>query len=57
MQRLLEDKDALQAVASCLTREEAAKLALLCKAGRTFVRAADEDADAGRPDVFAAGCV
>lgn len=54
MQRLLEDKDALLSVAACLKREEAAKLARLCKAGRAFVRAADADADAGGADVFAA---
>jgi hypothetical protein len=54
MQWLLEDRDALLSVAACLTREEAAKLARLCKAGRTFVRAADADADAGR-HVFVAG--
>jgi hypothetical protein len=53
MQMLLADEDALLSVAACLTREQAAKLARLCKAGRTFVRAADADADAGR-HVFAA---
>ena len=52
---MLEVKDAMQAVAGCLTREEAAKLARLCKAGAKFVRDADKDADAGRPDVFMAG--
>jgi hypothetical protein len=52
---MLEVKDAMQAVAGCLTREEAAKLARLCKAGARFVRDADKDAYAGRPDVFMAG--
>jgi hypothetical protein len=54
MQMLLEDKDALLSVAACLTREQAGKLARLCRAGRTFVEDADKDAEAGRAEVFAA---
>ena len=53
MLRLLEDKDAMQAVAACLTRGQAGMLARLCRAGRAYVRAADDEADAGRPDGFA----
>jgi hypothetical protein len=53
MLRLLEDKDAMQAVAACLTRGQAGMLARLCRAGRAYVRAADDKADAGRPDGFA----
>lgn len=55
MQRLLENKDAMQAVAARLTRGEAGKLARMCKAGARFVRDADKDADAGRPDGFVVG--
>jgi hypothetical protein len=54
MQRLLENKDAMQAVAAALTREEAGKLARVCKAASQFVRDADNQADAGRPDGFVA---
>ena len=54
MQRLLENKDAMQAVAAALTREQAGKLARVCKAASQFVRDADNQADAGRPDGFVA---
>jgi len=54
MLRLLENKDAMQAVAAALTREQAVKLALVCKAASQFVRDADNQADAGRPDGFVA---
>ena len=53
MQRLLQDPDAMQAVAAQLTRAQAVALARSCRAGRAFVGAADARADAGLPDGFA----
>ena len=54
MLRLLEDRDAMQAVAARLTRGQAGMLARLCRAGRAYVRAADARADALLADGFAA---
>ena len=53
MQRLLQDPDAMQAVAAQLTRAQAVALARSCRAGRAFASAADARADSGLPDGFA----
>jgi hypothetical protein len=52
MQRVIEEKDAMQMVAARLTRGQAAMLARSCRAGRAYVGAADARADAGLPDGF-----
>jgi hypothetical protein len=53
---MLQDADTLQVVAVWLMREEAGlKLALLCKACATVVRAADTAEDAGQTEIWLAG--
>jgi hypothetical protein len=47
MQRVLADADVLQLVAAGLSREEAGRLLVFCKAGAQLVRAADAREDAG----------
>jgi hypothetical protein len=53
---MLDDQDTMQGVAPWLTREEAGrKLALLCKAGAEFVKAADRAEDAGHAAIWLCG--
>ena len=53
---MLVDQDTMQAVAAWLTREQAGqKIALLCKAGAEFVKAADRAEDAGQADIWLGG--